>query len=606
MGTSVEYNGILMTNVVTREWSQSMVYDASHTDLLYSKFRLTFEGIIHGESTTVLGTYAAAAGVTPPKITHQLLSRQLQTPRHKLSVWMGPDNQRNAGTLFFEILPYNISDTASATQYDVETGPKPIEVKITHVVGYRVFRVLFTIECAKIECENGSIPPQNGHVLNNKWRIEEDMDANFFTTRTIAGTLRLATCILPGNAFKQLVLPRLETGFRRDAIQYVVSENGLDCNYTVRDKQVHTAAPWPATDISGTHTESTNDGKTFFADMSVRLEGSPEADKADLLQRCVQIVDSRLHLIEHQNQDSPKYFIAHAAITDHIGAGNAIEMQVKIQRMPPGDAAGADDIDLGEYLTNVVVESFGTRLELPPLRGNEYDARKSRLPALYGYDPQTGERSPSAALFMLHGFLQTPCSDQHSHQIDQNVQSPSYDAAQYDTGVTGSTASHIVETSNTESQYSAETHESVYTYYELQNTYGIQAIRVQAPYAVKVEPYEDTSKVFLLGSGRAYREIKLEAERVGSWPQVPEPKDEYSDGYIKGWLLDHKEFTQPPTLSADGRHKLYKIEATYRWALNRFPQPGEATHTGVLAFTKYTQDENALQRDGIYLARLDP
>jgi hypothetical protein len=117
---------------------------------------------------------------------------------------------------------------------------------------------------------------------------------------------------------------------------------------------------------------------------------------------------------------------------------------------------------------------------------------------------------------------------------------------------------------------------------------------------------EDTAKTFLLSGGRAFREIKLEAERAGSWPQIPAPMDEYTDGYIKGWLLDHKEFTQPPTLSADGRTKLYKIEATYRWALNRFPQPGEATHTGVLAFTKYTQDENALQRDGIYLERLNP
>lgn len=609
MATIVTYNDVILRNVTTREWTQEIVYDPSNTDAIAQKFRLTFEAIVHGSAPTLLGAYGSEQhqGGISAKEVYQTISRRLWEPRHTLIVYVGADSISPSSERLLEVHPYNPNDSTSQVEMDVANGPRPISVKITHIASDRVFRVEFTIECSIVLCRSGIKPAAAGHVLNNRWKLEEVMDDKFFTTRIISGRLRLASGLVPGHMMKYLIVPPLEAGFRREALRYVVTEDGLDCEYEVRDRQVHTAAPWPAVDIQGTHTESTNDGVTFMAEMSVRLEGSPEADKGLLIQRLVQIVDSRLKVTSYEGQ-TPPYFIRQAAIVEHIGAANVVEMRMTLQRIPTsGPSTVSAPFDVAEYLTRVATETLAQPLALPSLEGIDYDPRVSRLPALYGYDPQTGERLPTAALLALHCYLQTPCSPgANSHGISQYQTTSEPGEPQQRTDISGSTTPEPIPSSEGDSKYSQDTREAVITYYEAQNTYRKRPIRVQAPYAMQAADNEDTCKVFSLGSPQVVREVRIEAERIGKWPPLPEPKDTFSNGQLKGWLLAHEEHAQPPALTADGRYNIYKMQALYIWAMNRFPRRGEPSNIGVLAFTNFEQSETAIVRDNIYDERLTP
>lgn len=127
------------------------------------------------------------------------------------------------------------------------------------------------------------------------------------------------------------MVPGLEPGFRRAAIEYQVDKDGLTCDYQVSDQQVHTVASWPATHISGTHTESTNDGVNYLAECNIRLEGPVNADKRDMMTQAYRIVDAKLLISSRKmNQD---YLVQQVAFVDHIGEIPAIEVRYRIQHV---------------------------------------------------------------------------------------------------------------------------------------------------------------------------------------------------------------------------------------------------------------------------------
>ena len=65
MSTIAVYNGVTFTNVLTRSFRQEPVYDElSKTDLLYTKFTIGLEGIVHahlGAPQIIFATAAANA-----------------------------------------------------------------------------------------------------------------------------------------------------------------------------------------------------------------------------------------------------------------------------------------------------------------------------------------------------------------------------------------------------------------------------------------------------------------------------------------------------------------------------------------------------------------
>ncbi|MEA3225526.1 MAG: hypothetical protein U9Q07_06210, partial [Planctomycetota bacterium] len=63
------------------------------------------------------------------------------------------------------------------------------------------------------------------------------------------------------------------------------------------------------------------------------------------------------------------------------------------------------------------------------------------------------------------------------------------------------------------------------------------------------------------------------------------------DGKLRGTLLKHRTEANPPTLTADGVTKLYRLTVHYVYAMNRPPKDNEKYRIGIAPQTKYKQTD---------------
>jgi hypothetical protein len=623
VGTTVTYNGVELHNVQTKSWDQELVYDASGTDLLYSRYRMRFEGIVHaqniGTGTHNAPAWIAKAGTTGSGAnavtTFAAVRSLLAQPRATLTVTFGSSVVVNVCS--------RSGDTGMppgmAPGTDLDNGPKPRHVSLTHIIGDQVFRLVFEIDCCVQECPSAS-PGDTSllNVVNNRWSISEAIDENFFTTRTIRGRLRLGRPMQNAHAYKSAVVPSLESGFRRDRIDFAVAENGLDCEYTVVDKQVHQAAPWPAARMIVDHAESTSDGVKSYGEVTVRMQGSPEADPRLMIAQAIRIVDYKLKLnIGGGNTNrgvNVDYMVESASITEHTGDENAVEVSMRVQHTGIAGVAGSDTMALylqrmGQPIRHALVAPLpGTQIQ--------YEVNKSRTPKIWGYDPwgSLDGRSPAAVLYALGCYLQSPCNSRHAIYDGEMPEGemPDSTGPEYDTDVT-------VAQSNLPAydpdRYSEETKTNIYTYARMDSRYFNLRCRTQMPVAGLAAdspsisgsdpvPLDTHTAVFDLARPQGRREVRVDFERAGTWPEIPEPEDTYTDGEIVGTLIRSWDRALPPTLSADKVQKIYRIEAYYLYALNRPVEKDEATRIGILPQANMTQDDNALTRQTVYTDRM--
>lgn len=602
MGTTVEYNGVTLHNVVTREWSQEVRYDESNTDAVYHVFRMRFEGILHAGSEGNVWVSAGTGGTMPGQ--YDGVYRRILKPRSHLFVTVS--DAGGAQTELFRCNPPagdpmpggpGIEQTTGHT--DVDNGPKPKSLRVLQIIGATSLRVAFEIECAKLVCPQ---PIYTGQglaselpvVLNNRWSVAEDMDDNYFLTRTITGKLRLSIAVATSKIdAKWLVIPGLEKGFRRTALDYTVDKTGLDCDYRITDRQVHTAAPWPATKMSVRHTQSTNDGIAMSSEVYVELEGPPAADKRLLFTRVIQVIDAKMNFAEMQNEFGTRFIPEDISFTDYIGESNRVEGRVRFRQHPGGD------VNPAMMFTNLATE-IGKPIEsLPSVAGEPapYDPQVSQSPAVYGYTPQGGARSP-AVLMLLQCYLQMPCVDVHgivkgsSSETAPDEEGESQE--QYQPLVTEMVSGSIPNSPGDEWSQAAKN--SLYTLSRVCTRYEMDECSVQLPRAASASAGgQATSRVFRLAPAQCVRTITVDVERAGMWPEIPPPDATYTDGELEGTLLRHWKEPHPPSLTADGRTRLYRITAHYVYAMNRAPLMTESFRVGVAPQTKYKKTDDVVR-----------
>ncbi len=605
-GTDVIYNGIELHNVTTKQWDQQVVYDDSNTDPIAIRFTLSFEGLLHLQNEAGIGTDLSdvpawignSASQTAPTNTFassiQVVHEALSTPRKELIINMN-------GKRVLRVVPPSSGVLSGVSDFDTENGPKPQFVKVMHVVSNKMARVQFSISVAILGCESGG--SRSTPVINNRWSVSEEMDDDFFTTRTTSGTIRFSLSDPKDGGgphwYKYFVIPGLENGFRRARVHYIASEDGLSAKYTIIDRQIHTAAPWPATRITGRHTESTGDGITFIRECHVRLEGDPGSDKRLLAQRAIQVVENRIPVLakEWGAEEGNVWTPIQMSMTDNFGERNSVEVMVRISHPPSTEDDKSEQAKLG----NLIKKGFGSPIgSLPavPNQPTDYKQNVSPNPPLYGFTSVgNGAARTPAEKFIKHCYLQTQCSEQHAigNAKDTSVSSDDGESQDTETQVTSQLTYQLPEDSTGDyfSTDNPDLKASPYQFSRMESTYFYNSLKTQMPIARESIPLagapqgaeKDTSVVFTLGSRQCRREIRVDAERLNDWPQIPEPKETYTDGNLKGARLRFFHRNHPPTLTADGRSKLFRITAYYLYALNRPPLDTEELTIGALPFT---------------------
>jgi hypothetical protein len=254
-------------------------------------------------------------------------------------------------------------------------------------------------------------------------------------------------------------------------------------------------------------------------------------------------MDTRLNLYTNaKGEPVPKgtWFPEQAAIVDRFGEENAVEISARILRVPPGE--------LSAFLGNLYKGTLGDKIEISePVGKFLYDPGKSPTPEIYGYDPYSEKkRDPNAALFILHCYLQSPCLDTHS--IDQGGSLPDEKKKPPPPypppTVVGTEVEEIPSTPEDDYHISPESQVNMYSLARAESRYAYDYVRSPMPIArvststSPVASGSDTVVVFDLAQPQACRIVRVEAERIGAWPQIPQPVN-YSDGNIRGVILLH-------------------------------------------------------------------
>jgi hypothetical protein len=590
--TVVQYGEIILYNVTTRRWSQEVTYDETGTDVIGARFSLAFDGLIHAQRVPITDSITFVSSGTgnlgSAVAAYDSIRRQLNEPRQTLTVLNGNEPML--------VVTPSTTDVLGITT-DIDNGPKPRRVEITSVVSNAAFRVRFEIDAMV-----GSCPvSKNSVVVSNRWSVAEAMDSNFCTTRNIDGTLRLAisrevTDTFPvGHQFKGLVFPHLETGFRREAMTFTSDADGLHCRYNVVDKQVDHSAPWPATDMQVQHTEGTSDGIKFGSNVQVQLKGPPYVDKRLLIERAIQIADSRLQFLEQSSK--PTQVIMKADITDFIGAEAMIVLNIQTLHLSDSPRA---------LLTHLRINTLGSPLQLgeaiaegEEIPGTEYDRSISPLPRLYGYSPE-GERRPGV-LVALHAYLKgNVCVPDgyvtgvtHDEDTKEESRERPTEVAEVPEG--------SIPESTEDDRYRDEAKNALYTISKITSQYVSRDMKVAMPFS-KIFPLRNnnspTNVVFDLCEPQTMRRIDIDMERVGELPQIPTPFQTIVDGTIIATRLSKDETIYPPVLTADGRFEVFRIEATFWYSLSRPPQPNELLRIGSHHFA--TGLTNGITQNQIY------
>ncbi len=324
MPTTITYGPVTLHNVLTRQWEQEVVHDDSGTDILYHKFKLRFESLVHaagyqgGAPAWTAKSTGLGSAIGNFAEVRSWLSRDRQSFQIKMT------NESGVDTTVLEAYP-----TASYPAHvhrDVNNGPHVTDLQVIHVAGGRCFRLSWAVEVSLVECVLSNQLTAVPWILNNRWSVREEMDESQFLSRTVEGTLRLSAPVAQlGNDFRGLVVPGLERGFRRAAIEFATDKTGLECTYRVLDRQVHTAAPWPAVKMDITHTEGVAEETKFYSDVTVRLEGSPDASRGLLITRAIQILEARLRFQITQAGGVKSWILSQMVITETIGDRNVVE-----------------------------------------------------------------------------------------------------------------------------------------------------------------------------------------------------------------------------------------------------------------------------------------
>lgn len=308
----VVYNGITIEHALTTSWEETVKYDSSGMNLIGSEITLTFEGSVFGDG---YGTRQSSERPDvdvdfPLALTSATLGsrlnvvlRQLSYPRRSLVVF---DNI-NPNDAIFQAFPQDGNDVyggLTETQkrnIDVDGGPKPVSVRVLQVANDWA-HISFTIKVVKIRCLGGEInapnalgsDPTKDFVVSNRCHTEETIDHNFYTTRTYAGKLTISSANDSVLYYRELFYPPLELGFRRESVRFSESEDGLSLSYSIVDKQVRCAAPYPATAFDGNVTFTVQNGAKLGFEINLNLIGRPDCDKRVLVSLALQAVTRKI------------------------------------------------------------------------------------------------------------------------------------------------------------------------------------------------------------------------------------------------------------------------------------------------------------------------
>jgi hypothetical protein len=566
--TTLTYNGVTLTNVLTRRFQQDAVYDQSGTDLVYHRFTIVAQGVIADHTSAVYSSYPNMPSVLPDStIQHHAIRSLLLKPRGEFRMEIGGGNEILRASPLTGRVPLLSSDTGTASQqYDVNNGPKPKRCEITQIAGSTALRVEFEIEICKVECDaDGNATGNTTGILSNRWSCIDTVDQNFYTTRTFTGRLECVGNFNP-HTLRNWVVPRLTIGFRRQSMTFRVSEDARILEYQIADREVAFAPPRPATSWRYTHREVGSDRMgRVRSSIDIYLAGPRDVDKARLIEIATAVFEARL-----MNGDIEKNatIIEHIELVDSYGDNeNSVNLSATVSRVPA--AEGRVGTTFG-----MIAANLGKPIDKNDLEGvvDDYNSNLS----IGGYnDEPIFVSGPIPIVGAFAAYLQTPCDENHRMIGAAEITSGDEDE---DTGSEPDVNAYVVKDieENLPDKLSEAHRRDPYTVWKVDSKYQTDDHRAALPIAgltagVGVSGGGSSLSVVNLAPPAARRIIRIEAQRVGRQPVLPKPKRSYR--FLGGIArrLRYAVTPQDPRKTADNKY-IFTVIAEIEYALSVVPK----------------------------------
>jgi len=554
MATNITYNGVTIRDVLTEDIDYSNENDKTGVDPIFTRVKLSFHCVLHDLPQATLGVSH------DDNIAANLNSvvRKLMEPRKRFTMTIG-------GRTLFDVQPAHSKLEGPLNGRDVNNGPKP-SVKVLKIIGDRSSRVQFSIELAIPNC--GST---GAGYLNLRYWIADDIDGNWRTTRFYRGRLRVASKAVTPHAFRNVVMPSLVAGFRRDAISLRESDDGLELDFEIRDIEQYASAPFPATKWRGNHmVVSPYDGSALCeSEVRVELEGPNSVHKTRLIALAANIIEKKLHYLSRRfaREGEHRILPIYIAFNEDL-AENKIDAVARIRHTGDNYAFAVELASLGNFLPPDVNAATG-----PGGQFVYYDPYKSPTPV------------PTASLAGIFlSLVQTPCAPAQMPQVQTGqLQHPSYGGQALGPAISVTYGPLPPWPANQSQSHK----KAIYTRYSAKSSVSVRGGQIALPVAATVRKgitAQRTVALVQLHQGVAHRVVEVDAERVGEWPQLPKPIDYTDENGIEHTVLDHDIDPEAPTLAGDAVTNMFRASMRIEYAMSRPPRAGESLPVGNLPY----------------------
>lgn len=583
-GTTVEYNGITIHDVLTDEVLQEIVYDKTGVDPIGIRVTVTVTGYVHlavQEQIGIKGSGSLASSM-------QDVQAMLLVPRRTFNMSVGGQTWLTCSPYAVERCsnyPEGVRGRPSHSGYwDIENGPRP-SLRVIGIVGQHSMKIKFGIVYCRSICQEPDAARDFKGLLHMRFWIVDDIDCTtWMLTRTYQGRLRFygnSPQVEGSPAHQNLIarafaIPPLQWGFQRKRISINEDPSGLEAEFQVVDQEVWAVAPAPAIDWEG-HFEVTipYGGVTCESECRVTLRGGKMTPKWHLLRLAMQILDAKLRL----SAVPIRYIPMVMSFSEPLNA-NEVTGYARVKHL--GQTNTSAPLTLNVFAANATTwfKPF------PPVGPGSLNvsglAPGTHSPyhfehGFQGSSPDgatTVMWAPNSLVGLLLPALQVPCCPIWlSNNVAGYAPSPGYDGQQYqpEQGTETQIAQSPVEPSPGSNDYNESHREWWYWNTRLTSRYQSWTGLGAFPRAVaSTDSTHATLSLVRMHAPCQFRQVRLEFTRANQWPELPKPKEQWTDNNgIVHTLLDWKLAPNAASQGADGKADVRSVAMLMNYALSR-------------------------------------
>jgi hypothetical protein len=486
------------------------------------------------------------------------LAYYLSTPRRRFVMWLGANQ-------FLDVFPGSREPGGSiptpGSQLDVDNGPKPT-FEILQVIGDKSCHVRFSVKLAIHPCHSINA----GGITSFEFVCGDEIEGDtLLTTRRYEGVLRVATRNFNPHALRaiRVFIPPIQPGFKRQRVFYQTSSDGLELHFAMIDQEQYANPPFPATNFEMEYSLASS---AYFvqtdAEIRLSLSAPKDVSKLALHNLARRIIASKLH-VDDIGRGGSLYPVL--LTQNESYKRNQVDWVARVRAFP-WEQTGPFGMMKDELGKPLVLPGYNS--EQPPAA-----AHITATPAgLFVSMLQTAcnPRSPFPAFTQGQG---TPGSNGQGPEIGQG----GGNGGQGVLDQLPSSQTYIDQSVNRAGAYVIYTCSS-----ELRIDRGVLAFPVgkSSTGAVASSP----PAIVKMHQGYAQRIVRIEAERLLLWPDLPKPVNFTDDNMVEHTLLNWYPMPDAMRLAADGSKSLFSIGAEYHYALSKVPDEKSGFSVGHLPY----------------------